>query len=71
MSVIKCHKCHKEVDVNNGGCAIMLAFCHNHSTDLINVAFCSNCYYEFIDKDIRLLNEKANLRIHFDEDGEA
>lgn len=48
----------------------MLAFCHNYSTDLINVAFCSNCYYEFIDKDIRLLNEKANLRIHFDEDGE-
>ena len=70
MSVNKCNKCRKEVDVNNGGCAIMLAFCHNHSTNLINVAFCSDCYDELVDKEMRALNEKANLRIHFDEDDE-
>lgn len=71
MSVNKCNKCRKEVDVNNGGCAIMLAFCHNHSTNLINVSFCSDCYDELVDKELRVLNEKANLRIHFDEDDEA
>lgn len=68
MSVNLCHKCNKEVDVNNGGCAIMLAFCHNHSTNLINLAFCSDCYDKFVDKEMRVLNETADMRLYFDEE---
>lgn len=69
MSVKLCHKCGMEVDVNNGGCAILLAFCHNNSTNLINFAFCSNCYNEFVDKEMRALNDSANLRLYFNEEG--
>ena len=49
----------------------MLAFCHNYSTNLINLAFCSDCYDKFVDKEMRVLNETADLRLHFDEDGET
>lgn len=72
MSVNLCHKCNKEVDVNNGGCAIMLAFCRNHTTNLINLSYCHDCYNTFVDHDLRNLNAVANLGLIFgDKDGET
>lgn len=60
-----CNICGEEVDVNNGGCAIMLAFCRNHSTTLTNVSFCRDCYYLLIEDHLKKLNENARLHINF------
>lgn len=69
MSVNLCHKCNKEVSVNNGGCVLMIAFCHNYSTNLINLAFCSDCYDKFVNKEMRALNDTADLRLYFGAEG--
>ena len=71
MSVNNCHKCGAKVDVNNGGCAMMIAFCRNHTTNLINLSFCRDCYDTFIDHNLRNLNTVVNLGILFGEDGET
>lgn len=71
MSAKNCHKCGKEVDVNAGGCAMMIAFCRNHTTNLINLSFCRDCYDKFIDYDLRNLNVVADLGILFGDDNEA
>ena len=66
MSVKKCVKCGKEVDVNNGGCAWLMAFCRNYATTLTNVAICKDCYNKYVDADLRKINESVNLGIIFD-----
>ncbi len=63
----KCNICDREVDVNNGGAALMLAFCHNHTTNLINVSVCKECYYMFLEKPMKLLKENVGLNIDFNE----
>lgn len=68
MSAKPCYKCGKEVDINSGGCAMMIAFCRKHTTTLINVSYCRVCYEKFVDYDLRNLNAVANLGIIFDED---
>ena len=65
MSALKCKRCKKEVDVNNGGCAIMLAFCRNHNTNLINVSFCADCYKKYVNSYIHMLDTNAKLGIVF------
>lgn len=60
-----CNICGEKVDVNNGGCAIMLAFCRNHSTTLTNVSFCRECYDLFISNPLTMLNENARLKLDF------
>ena len=66
--VNNCSICNEAVDVNNGGCAIMLAFCRNHSTTLTNVSFCKECYDLFVDKNLRELDKTAYLKICFGEE---
>lgn len=68
----KCNLCNREVDINDGGCALMMAFCRQHTTNLINISFCKDCYNAFLDKHLRAMNYDACLNIDFgDEDGEA
>lgn len=69
MSVKRCNKCGGEVDINNGGCAMMIAFCHNHSTSLSNTAFCRDCYEKYIEQDLFTINANADLGMVIDEEG--
>lgn len=55
----ECQLCKKEVDVNNGGCALMVAFCRNHSTNLSNISFCRDCYKALLQEPIRRLADAA------------
>lgn len=55
----ECQICKKEVDVNNGGCALMVAFCRNHSTNLTNISFCRDCYKALLQEPIRRLADAA------------
>ena len=57
----ECQLCKKEVDVNNGGCALMVAFCRNHSTNLSNISFCRDCYKALLQEPIRKLADAACL----------
>lgn len=52
MAVNKCNICGGEVDIHNGGAAILMAFCRNHATSLTNVSVCAECYE-------RLLKDKT------------
>ena len=61
----KCNLCGREVDVIDGGCALMMAFCYKHTTNLINLSFCGDCYNAFLDKHLRAINEDACLNINF------
>lgn len=65
-----CNLCKREVDINDGGCALMMAFCRKHTTNLINISFCKDCYNAFLDRHMRAMNEDACLNISFD-DGEG
>lgn len=55
----ECQICKKEVDVNNGGCALMVTFCRNHSTNLTNISFCRDCYKALLQEPIRRLADAA------------
>lgn len=55
----ECQLCKKEVDVNDGGCALMVAFCRNHSTNLTNISFCRDCYKALLQEPIRRLADAA------------
>lgn len=67
MSTKDCNCCGKEVDVTSGGAALMMAFCHNHTTTLTNVAFCAECYKALMEEDIKRLNANCGLGIAFEE----
>lgn len=71
MSAKPCHMCGKEVDVINGGCAMMIAFCRKHTTNLINTSYCHDCYKTFIAYDLKNLNEVAKLGIIFGDEKET
>lgn len=55
----ECQLCKKEVDVNNGGCALMVAFCRNNSTNLSTISFCRDCYKALLQEPIRRLADAA------------
>lgn len=57
----KCNICGEEVDVLNGGAAIMIAFCHKSTTNLSNYAYCADCYEKLIKEKVRELNDAARL----------
>ena len=67
MAAKDCKCCGKEVDVNNGGCALMMAFCIGHTTTLTNIAFCKECYEVLVEKDLKSLNASASLGLIFGE----
>ena len=60
-----CNFCNREIDILDGGCALMMAFCRKHTINLINVSFCKDCYNAFLDKHMRAMNEDARLSIDF------
>ena len=68
MSAKNCNCCGAEVDIVNGGCALLMAFCRKHTTTLTNIALCRDCYEALIDEDLRKLNVNAGLGIVFDDD---
>lgn len=55
----ECQLCKKEVDVNDGGCALMVAFCRNHSTNLTNISFCRECYDALLKEPLKRLADAA------------
>lgn len=59
----KCNICGDEVDFDNGGAALMMAFCYDHSVSLNNVSYCADCYKMFVDGPLRILSGKARLEI--------
>ena len=63
-----CNICGKNVDVNNGGCALMMAFCRKDTTNLINVSFCADCYNRFVKEHFEALNEDACMCMDFGEE---
>jgi len=64
----RCNLCDGDVDITSGGCAIMMAFCRKHTTNLINVSFCSECYEKFLAEPMRILNDAASLNIILDDE---
>lgn len=63
----KCDICNGEVDFDNGGAALMMAFCYDHSVSLNNVSYCADCYKMFVAKPLGVLSDKAGLNIPFEE----
>lgn len=63
MAVKDCKCCGAPVDIENGGCAIMIAFCRQHTTTLTNVAFCAECFENLVREDLTKLNANAGLQI--------
>ena len=66
MKVKSCIVCGRDVDVNNGGCAMQITLCINHIVNMSNIALCSGCYAK-VENDFQTLNQKANLGLVFDE----
>ena len=54
-----CQLCNRDVDINSGGAALMIAFCRNHSTNLTNISFCKDCYNALLKEPIRKLADAA------------
>lgn len=67
----ECQLCKGEVDVNDGGCALMVAFCRNHSTNLSNISFCRDCYKALLQEPIRKLADAACLEWYGVEDDDG
>ena len=66
----KCDICNGNVDFDNGGAALMMAFCYDHSTTMSNMAYCSECYKMFVDGPLRILSDKSGLNIPFKEESD-
>ena len=56
-----CQLCGKNVDMDNGGCALMITFCRNHSTNLADISYCNDCYNEILKKPVQILAYAACL----------
>lgn len=63
----KCDICNDNVDFNDGGAALMMAFCYDHSTTMSNMSYCAKCYKMFVAKPLGVLSDKAGLNIPFEE----
>lgn len=63
----KCNICDNDVDFQAGGCAIMMAMCRKHTTNLINVAVCEDCYKMLVERPLMALNLSAGLNLDFGE----
>lgn len=61
----KCNICNNEIDFQNGGAALMMAFCHKHTTNMINVSFCADCYKALLEKPLREMAYSCCLNIDF------
>lgn len=59
MNITKCQLCGNNVDINNGGAALMITICRNNYTNLTNVSFCKNCYDALLKEPIKKLAEAA------------
>lgn len=62
---MNCCVCGKE-DVNistDGGCAIMMAFCVGHDTNLQNNCFCKDCYEALVKPHIKAYSVSTGLYI--------
>lgn len=59
----KCEICGKEVDFVAGGCALMMAVCRKHNTNLINQSYCAECYDQFLADPLHELARKAALNL--------
>ena len=64
-----CNICQKELSYNDGEAALMMAFVRCNTTNLINVGLCKECYEIYMDKPMRMLNEKCMLNINFGDEG--
>lgn len=58
-----CEICGKKSDILNGGCAIMLTFCRRHSTNLMNVSYCADCYNALLKEKFKTFADSACLDI--------
>lgn len=63
----KCDICNGNVDFDNGGAALMMAFCYDHGTTMSNMSYCAECYKMFVDGPLRTLSDKACMNIPFEE----
>ena len=63
--MFNCNICNTKTDINEGGAALMMTLCVGHSTNLINVSLCKECYQMFAEKPLKELNKKAMLNICF------
>lgn len=66
----RCKICGAEVDVNGGGAAIMMAFCVRHTTNMINLSYCKDCYEIIVKKRLKALDDAAELNMYFEEGSE-
>ncbi len=60
-NVNNCQICGNEVDIASGGCALMVAFCRNHSTNLSNISVCNDCYDNLVKRHIKGLSDTLGL----------
>lgn len=67
----RCNICDCEVDYEGGGCAIMMAHVYDHTTSLINVSYCKDCYRKFVFKPMRQLNAAGYMNILLEEDSDG
>lgn len=62
---MNCAVCGKEnVSVStDGGCAIMLAFCVGHDTNLLNNCYCKDCYETLVKPCFKAYSDATGLFI--------
>lgn len=61
----RCNIC-GEATEDNLGCALMMAFCVEHTTNLTNVTFCKECYGKYVEGNLIKLSHSAQLRLEFE-----
>lgn len=66
----KCNICGGEVSYQDGGVALMMAFCIKNTTNLINLSFCNECYNVLLEKPMHDLNTAGGLNINFQDEGD-
>ena len=62
---MNCCICDKPVNIHSdGGCAVMLAFCIGHNTNLQNNSFCKECAEALVIPHFKAYADATGIEIH-------
>lgn len=60
---VTCKLCGWPVDHQDGGAAIMMAFCYRNTTTLSNISYCKSCFDQTVKDPLKRLDFVAKLNL--------
>ena len=63
MALHNCNICGKPASIDNGGCAMQMAFIRKGATTLTNVSFCAECYDNLLREKFKAFVDAANMEV--------